>query len=109
MEVKINNQGHSNELATTIHYPGFVQISKRSSLATLDLLITFSLTMVALIPRMILARQLDVVTDETVYIFGGKTDFHLLTHWLIRNSGWHYNYEHPPLVKLLIGLTLSLN
>jgi hypothetical protein len=110
MKIKINNQQENhNILVTATRDSGLAQVPLRYSPQTIDLLITAGLLILALIPRLILAGQLDVVTDEVVYIFGGKTDFHLLTHWLIGNSGWDYNYEHPPLVKLLIGLFIYLN
>src|SRR5690348_7572769 len=108
MEVKINNQ-HEQHNKPTIRISGSVPIVKHYSPATIDLLITFGLTIIALLPRVIFARQLDVVTDEIVYIFGGKTDFRLMTHWLIGDNWWNYNYEHPPLVKFLIGLIIDLN
>jgi hypothetical protein len=105
MNVRIDNLHDEGALPESDH----VQIVPRYTPATRDVLITLALTILALIPRIILAQQLDVVTDEIVYIFGGKTDFHLLTHWLLRENLWSYNYEHPPLVKLLIGLTIFLN
>ncbi len=39
------------------------------------------LALVAFIPRLLLALQLDVVTDEVVYIFGGKVYLPLLAHF----------------------------
>ena len=63
----------------------------------------------ALIPRILLALRLDMVTDEVVYILGGKIYFPLLTHLNIGTSSWMYNYEHPPFVKFLIGFSLWLN
>ena len=71
--------------------------------------LVLGLILVALIPRIILALQLDMVTDEVVYILGGKIYFPLLTHLKIGASGWTYNYEHPPLVKFFIGFALWLN
>ena len=65
--------------------------------------------LVALIPRILLALHLDMVTDEVVYILGGKVYLPLLTHLNIGASGWMYNYEHPPFVKFLIGFSLWLN
>ncbi len=67
------------------------------------------LAITAFVPRLLLAMQLDMVTDEVVYISGGKTYFPLLTHLQIGSSQWLYNYEHPPFVKLLIGFVLTLN
>jgi hypothetical protein len=105
MNVRIDNR-HNEE---TPHKPDRIQVVRHDTPATRDVLIILALMILALIPRIVLARQLDVVTDEIVYIFGGKTDFHLLTHWLIKDNLWSYNYEHPPLVKLTIGLTIFLN
>jgi len=110
METKIDNQqDRHNKSATTTRYPGLAQVPRRYFPTTIDLLITSGLLILALIPRLILAHHLDIVTDEIVYIFGGKTDFHLLIHRVIGVNGWDYNYEHPPLVKLLIGLAIYLN
>ena len=67
------------------------------------------LALVALIPRLILARQLDLVTDEIIYIMGGKGYLPLLLHLQIKSNVWDFNYEHPPVVKLLIGLAIYLN
>jgi len=67
------------------------------------------LALVALIPRLILARQLDLVTDEIIYIMGGKGYLPLLLHLQITSNVWDFNYEHPPVVKLLIGLAIYLN
>ncbi|GAC1390156.1 MAG: hypothetical protein NVSMB38_06890 [Ktedonobacteraceae bacterium] len=67
------------------------------------------LALIAFFPRLLLAMKLDVVTDEVIYILGGKIYFPLLTHLHIGASQWSYNYEHPPLVKLLIGLSLAIN
>jgi 4-amino-4-deoxy-L-arabinose transferase-like glycosyltransferase len=92
-----------------LHKSDRMQVVQRYTPATRDVLITLALMILALIPRIMLAQQLDVVTDEIVYIFGGKTDFHLLNYWLIKDTLWSYNYEHPPLVKLIIGSTIFLN
>jgi 4-amino-4-deoxy-L-arabinose transferase-like glycosyltransferase len=67
------------------------------------------LTLAALIPRIILATQLDQVTDEGTYIIAGKIDLALITHFRIIANQWNFNYEHPPVVKLLIGLAIYLN
>ncbi len=77
--------------------------------STLNIVIFVGLALVALIPRIVLATQLDMVTDEVVYILGGKLYLPLLAHLSIGASGWMYNYEHPPFVKLLIGLVVLLN
>ncbi len=73
------------------------------------IIILSCLALAALIPRIILAIQLDLVTDELVYITGAKIYLPLVMHLKIGSSGWIYNYEHPPFVKLLIGLAIALN
>jgi MFS family permease len=95
-------------------YPPSKQ-ADRSSVRTqrrfsgIDIAILCALALIALIPRILLAGQLDVVTDEVVYILGGKIYLPLLAHLKIGASGWMFNYEHPPFVKLLIGLALVFN
>src|SRR5690348_16592301 len=74
-----------------------------------DAIVVTSLAIIALTARFILATQLDMVTDEVVYILGGQTYLPLLEHLRIGAQGWSYNYEHPPFVKLLIGLSLEGN
>lgn len=74
-----------------------------------ELGIILGLTLAAFIPRLLLALRLDMVTDEVVYILGGKMYLPLLVHLRIGASGWSYNYEHPPFVKFLIGLALASN
>jgi 4-amino-4-deoxy-L-arabinose transferase-like glycosyltransferase len=66
---------------------------------------------VALIPRIILANQLDLITDEIIYILTGKSYLPLLRHitTTIGTDGWQANYEHPPLVKFLIGFSILVN
>lgn len=91
-------------LSTTV-----VQTRRRSPITLVDIAILVGLAITALLPRILLALQLDMVTDEAVYIGAGKIDLPLLVHLKIGTSGWGYNYEHPPLVKLLIGLFVSLN
>ncbi|GLV60194.1 hypothetical protein KDH_70160 [Dictyobacter sp. S3.2.2.5] len=76
----------------------------------LDLLFLLGLAIVAFIPRLLLARQLDVVTDEVVYILGGKVYLPLITHANITSSQWvTFNYEHPPLAKVLMGISMAFN
>ncbi|GCE06854.1 ArnT family glycosyltransferase [Dictyobacter aurantiacus] len=76
----------------------------------LDLVFLLGLAIVALIPRLLLARQLDVVTDEVVYILGGKVYLPLITHANITSSQWvTFNYEHPPLAKVLMGISIAFN
>ena len=72
-------------------------------------IIVLGLALVALILRIILATQLDQVNDEGIYIVAGKLDLALMAHLRIFSPQWDFNYEHPPLVKLLIGLFIYLN
>ncbi len=77
----------------------------------LQILVLCCLGLAALIPRIILANQLDLITDEIIYILAGKSYIPLLSHITtsIGTNGWQVNYEHPPLVKLLIGLSILGN
>src|SRR5579859_3067116 len=77
----------------------------------LQVLILCCLGLVALIPRIILANQLDLITDEIIYIIAGKSYLPLLRHipTTIGTDGWQFNYEHPPLVKFFIGLSILIN
>ncbi len=79
------------------------------ALRRLDAYLVFALVLVALLPRILIALRLDVVTDEIDYILAGVTYVPLLLHFNIGNSGWLYNYEHPPVVKLLIGTSIAVN
>jgi 4-amino-4-deoxy-L-arabinose transferase-like glycosyltransferase len=79
------------------------------SMPASEWLILLVLSLVALIPRIVLARRLDLVTDEVVYIMGGKVYLPLLFHLNITSDLWKFNYEHPPVAKILIGLCLYLN
>ena len=76
---------------------------------THEAFIVLGLALVALIPRIILATQLDQVNDEGIYIVAGKLDLALMAHLRISSPQWDFNYEHPPVVKLLIGLFIYLN
>src|SRR5271165_3362959 len=58
----------------------------------------------ALVPRLFLARSLDLVTDEGVYIPVGRLDVMLLAHGNITSAHWLDNYEAPALPKLFIGI-----
>ena len=72
-------------------------------------IILLGLALVALIPRIILATQLDMVTDEGTYIIGGKVYLPLVLHFRIVSQRWGFNYEHPAFAKLLIGVAIYLN
>jgi 4-amino-4-deoxy-L-arabinose transferase-like glycosyltransferase len=57
-----------------------------------------------LLPRLQLARSLDLVTDESVYISAGALDVTLLQAHNLTNPWWLFNHEAPALPKLIIGL-----
>ncbi len=63
----------------------------------------------SLIVRWLLGQQLDMVTDERVYISAGRLYLPLLEKLQLNDPHWNYNYEHPALVKLLIGMALQIN
>lgn len=86
-----------------------VTYKNRASLPFIDGIILAGLALVALLPRVILAHELDLVTDEIIYIMAGKTYVPLLLHLHFKSNLWTFNYEHPPLVKLLIGFAIFLN
>lgn len=80
--------------------PGELTLSKRLQLV----LAAMFIGIVALIPRLLLAHSLDLITDEAVYIPIGQQDLKLLVHFDIFNAHWLDNFEAPPLPKLFIGL-----
>lgn len=86
-----------------------VNHSSRASLLWIEGIILSVLVLAALVPRIMLAHQLDLVTDEIIYIMGGKAYFPLLLHLRFTSNLWSFNYEHPPVVKLLIGFSIFLN
>lgn len=57
----------------------------------------------ALMPRLSLARSLDLVTDESVYIPTGMLDVRLVRDHDFSSPLWLQNYEAPALPKLIIG------
>lgn len=67
------------------------------------------LSCVALLPRLILARQLDVNTDEPIYVTAANWYMLLLKQHYLTNTHWLYNYEHPAFAKLLMGLSITLS
>ena len=83
--------------------------SRKTFYPGIEWLTLFALALIAAIPRLLLARQLDLVTDEIIYIMAGKADLPLILHRNITSSAWLFNYEHPPVVKLLIGLAIYSN
>ena len=105
MFAKLDSAATDRESLSTMS----IQARRQLYISFVDVTILTGLTLVALLPRIILALQLDMVTDEAVYIGAAKIYFPLLKHLKMGASGWSINYEHPPLAKLLIGLSLSLN
>jgi 4-amino-4-deoxy-L-arabinose transferase-like glycosyltransferase len=77
-------------------------------LAWPDLALTLVLALVAFIPRWVLLHQLDIVTDEAVYVPVGRLDVSLLAHGHLLAPEWLVNYEAPALPKLLMGLAAAL-
>lgn len=73
-----------------------------------DLALMVGIFVVAFIPRWILLHQLDIITDESVYVPVGWLDVSLLGHGQIFSSGWLVNFEAPPLPKLFMGLAEGL-
>ncbi|HLJ81243.1 MAG TPA: glycosyltransferase family 39 protein, partial [Ktedonobacterales bacterium] len=63
---------------------------------------------VALVPRLILAHTLDLITDEGVYIPVGRLDYHLFITGNFGSGRWLTNFEAPALPKLLMGLGSAL-
>jgi 4-amino-4-deoxy-L-arabinose transferase-like glycosyltransferase len=86
-----------------------IPTSKLFHTHAIDWCIVAGLVFSALVPRILLARQLDLVTDETIYIIAAKMYLPLLLHLKFMAGGWNYNYEHPPFVKMLIALSLFIN
>ena len=59
---------------------------------------------IALVPRLILAHTLDLITDEGVYIPVGRLDYQLFISGNLSSGHWLTNYEAPALPKLLMGM-----
>lgn len=74
----------------------------------LDLALTVALFLVALVPRWLLLHQLDIVTDESVYVPVGRMDISLLARGQLLSPSWLINYEAPTLPKLFIGVATVL-
>src|SRR5215831_6175514 len=77
-------------------------------LAWPDLMLTLLLALVAFLPRWVLIHQLDIVTDEAVYVPVGRLDVSLLAHGRLLDPAWLTNYEAPALPKLFMGLAAAL-
>jgi 4-amino-4-deoxy-L-arabinose transferase-like glycosyltransferase len=91
--------------------PSSIDTPQKERFSWLQAIAICVLLLAALIPRLVLANQLDLVTDELVYIYGGELYIPLVGHLFtsIGAHDWMFNYEHPPLVKLLIGLFILIN
>ncbi len=108
MKPLTKNRQSQEEKADSAH-PASTHHLHRSLRPGIEWFIVPILALIAIIPRIILARQLDLVTDEIIYIMGGKTDLPLVLHHDFTSVLWVFNYEHPPVVKLLIGLSIYIN
>ena len=109
METKIDSAQQDNSPTPPNKTPLPTRRTYFSITTLLDLLLVLVVLVTALIPRIVLALQLDVVTDEVVYILGGKVYLPLLKILPKYSLQWQYNYEHPPVVKLLIGTAIAIN
>ncbi|MBA2286705.1 MAG: glycosyltransferase family 39 protein [Ktedonobacteraceae bacterium] len=99
---------------TAIAHPSLTQTPAAQRQHTLAMIlwecgVSAVLAFIGFIPRIMLASQLDMVTDERTYIMAGKFYVPLLAHLNLTADGWNYNYEHPAFVKLLIGISLFIN
>ena len=69
----------------------------------LEYLLLVLLFFSAFIPRVLLSTYLKVSGDEIVYISSGVVYIDNIVHGVTRWEDWEINWEHPPLVKYLIG------
>ena len=67
------------------------------------------LSLLAFLPRLILALTLDVSTDEPIYVVAGNWYILLLRHLDITSRHWQYNNEHPAFAKILMGVSVYLS
>jgi 4-amino-4-deoxy-L-arabinose transferase-like glycosyltransferase len=109
MKIQVDGKAREDGSYSSVTIASLTTPNLEISLRAIDLLTIGFIALFAFLPRLLLAQQLDVVTDEVVYILGGKITFSLLSHAQIGAPGWNYNYEHPPLVKLLIGFSIYVN
>ncbi len=85
-----------------------LSFSHHFSLPYSEQLLAGLLALAAFIPRLILARQLDVSTDEPIYIMAGRGYVDLIRTLDFSSSRWLYNNEHPAFAKLLMGLFIAI-
>jgi len=69
-----------------------------------ELVVPVGIFLAAFQPRWALARSLDLITDESVYIPEGVREYLMLRHGDLANPNWLVNKEAPPLAKLLMGI-----
>ena len=69
-----------------------------------ELIVPVGVFTLAFLPRWSLAKSLDLVTDESVYIPEGVREFTMLQHGDLTSSLWLKNYEAPPLAKLFVAV-----
>lgn len=106
MSTKIKH-AHRQLLLTSSRFLREINLRRSFSISGIAIIALFLITFTI---RVVLASRLDMMTDEGIYISGGKIYFPLLQRLEIAaNGSWAYNYEHPPLVKILIGLSLRIN
>lgn len=68
-----------------------------------EYLLLLLLFLTAFLPRLWLLTYLEVSGDEIVYISSGVVYIDNIVHGITRWEDWEINWEHPPLVKYLIG------
>lgn len=69
-----------------------------------ELIVPVGIFLLAFLPRWSLAKSLDLVTDESVYIPEGARELGLLRNGAFTSPLWLKNYEAPPLAKLFITI-----
>lgn len=67
------------------------------------------LSILAFIPRLMLALHLDVYTDEPIYVTAANWYILLGKQLNITSSNWLYNNEHPAFAKLLMGISIYIS
>ncbi len=85
-----------------------ISLPQNLSLPHVDLFLSTLLALTAFIPRLMLARQIDVSTDEPIYIIAGTRYITLIQSANFTSVRWLYNNEHPAFAKLLIGLFVNV-
>ncbi|GCE24586.1 hypothetical protein KDA_00700 [Dictyobacter alpinus] len=110
MDTRLDLTTGDDSPQATATQPASTALTPERPTSTLDLIFFIGLAVATFIPRLILGRQLDIVTDEVVYILGGKVYLPLITHANFGSGQWiQFNYEHPPLAKIFMGFSLAFN